>query len=350
MKLASERHTVPDDPEAIQDYLEAREWGDGLPVVPPTPGRVERMVAGSGRAPDEEIAEVDPRKGVATIEKIAVNAVMAGCRPEYMPVLIAAVEAVAAPEFNLHGIQTTTNPVAPLLVINGPVRRQIALNCEGNALGPGRRANATLGRALRLVLLHIGGAIAGRLDKATLGMPGKYTFCLGENEEESPWEPLHVERGFRPEESTVTAIGAQGTHNVLALAGGAREALILTADMMATMGNNNTLFGRGNPTVFFSPGHARQFVEQGYRTKRDVKQALFEFAKIPKSRFPEREVFPIIPLCERALDGDSVCVTRRADDILLVVAGGPEPYHICYCANFGDTEAVTRVVTLPPSR
>jgi hypothetical protein len=343
----SERHEVVDDPDALQAYLEAHAWGDGLPVVPPTPERVERMVDASGRAAADVVAEVDPRKGVATVEKIAINAVMAGCRPEYLPVVIAAVEAVAAPEFNLHGIQTTTNPVAPLLVVNGPVRRLIDLNCGRNALGPGRRANATIGRALRLVLLHVGGAVPERLDKATLGMPGKYTFCLGESEEESPWEPLSVERGFAPVDSTVTAIGAQGTSNVLALAGGAREALALTADAMAVMGNNNTLYGRGNPTVFFSPGHARQFVEQGYRTKRAVKEALFELSKIPRSRFPEREVFPLVPMRERALAGDAVCVTRRPDDIVVVVAGGPEPYHICYCANFGDSEAVTRPVRLP---
>ncbi len=347
MKLTSTRHTIPDDPEAIQDYLAARAWGDGLPVVVPTPERVETMVAGASRDPAEEIGEVDPRQGVATVETIAINAVMAGCHPSYMPVLIAAVEAVTAPEFNLHGIQTTTNPVAPLLIINGPVRRAIDLNCERNALGPGRRANATIGRALRLILLHVGGAVPGRLDKATLGMPGKYTFCLGEAEEESPWEPLHVERGFRPEDSTVTAIGAQGTNNVLALGGGAREALHVTGDAMAAMGNNNFLFGRGNPTVFFSPGHARQFVDQGYPTKQSVKEALFELSKIPRSRFPERDFFPIVPLAERAVRGDFVYATRRPEDIFVVVAGGPEPYHITSCPNFGETEGVTRKVRLP---
>jgi hypothetical protein len=347
MKLTSETHTIPDDPDAIQDYLAAREWGDGLPVVAPTAERVEKMVAGSGRDPADEIAEVDPRKGVATVEKIAINAVMAGCLPSYMPLLVAAVEAVTAPEFNLHGIQTTTNPVAPLLVVNGPVRRQIDLNCERNALGPGRRANATIGRALRLILLHIGGAVPGRLDKATLGMPGKYTFCLGEAEEESPWEPLHVERGFRRDDSTVTAIGAQGTNNVLALGGGARESLHVTGDAMAAMGNNNFLFGRGNPTVFFSPGHARQFVDQGYPTKRSVQEALFELSKIPRARFPDHDFFPIVPLAERAVRGDFVYATRRPEDIFVVVAGGPEPYHITYCASFGDTDAVTRTVRLP---
>lgn len=349
MRLTSERYEIADDPEALQAYLESRGWGDGLPVVSATPERVEAMVAGAGRAPDEVIAEVDPRRGVATVEKIAINAVMAGCQPGYLPVVIAAVQAVADPEFNLHGIQATTNPVGPLLIVNGPVRRHLDLNCGRNALGPGRRANATIGRALRLILLHVGGAVPDRVDKSTIGMPGKYTFCLGENEEESPWEPLHVERGFRSEDSTVTAVGAQGTHNVLALSAEAREMLVLTADAMATMGNNNVLYGRGNPVVFFSPGHARLFVEHGYPTKRAVKEALFELSRIPKSRFPEREVFPLVPLGERSLDGDFVRVTRRAEDILVVVAGGPEPYHVCYCANFADTTAVTKRVVLPTS-
>jgi len=348
--LTSERYEVSDDPDVLQAYLESRGWGDGLPVVPPTPERVEAMVAGAGRAPDEVIAEVDPRRGLATVEKIAVNAVMAGCRPAYMPVLVAAVEAVTDPEFNLHGIQATTNPVAPLLIINGPIRHALGINCGRNALGPGQRANATIGRALRLLLLHVGGGVPDKVDKSTLGMPGKYTFCLGESEEESPWEPLHVERGFRAEDSTVTAVGAQGTHNVLALSAGAREMLLLTADAMATMGNNNVLYGRGNPTVFFSPGHARLFVEQGFRSKQAVKEALFRLSRIPASRFPKREVFPLVPLAERSLDGDFVRVARRAEDILVVVAGGPEPYHVCYCPNFADTTAVTTRIVSPTSR
>lgn len=348
--LTSERYEVSDDPDALQEYLESRGWGDGLPVVPPTPERVEVMVAGAGRAADEVIAEVDPRRGVATVEKIAVNAVMAGCRPTYMPVLIAAVEAVTDPEFNLHGIQATTNPVAPLLIINGPARQALGINCGRNALGPGRRANATIGRALRLLLLHVGGGVPDKVDKSTIGMPGKYTFCLGESEEESPWEPLHVERGFRPEDSTVTAVGVQGTHNVLALSAGAREMLLLTADAMATMGNNNVLYGRGNPTVFFSPGHAQLFARQGFRSKQAVKETLFRLSRIPASRFPEHEVFPLVPLAERSLDGDFVQVTRRAEDILVVVAGGREPYHVCYCPNFADTTAVTRQIVFPTSR
>ena len=340
--LAARRHEVPDDPEAIFEYALEQGWSDGLPLIPPTPERVERMLAGTRRSPAALVARLDPRQGEATVERVAINAVMAGCAPAYLPVVLGAVEAVATAEFNLNGIQATTNPVAPLLIVNGPIRRRIGLNCGRNALGPGCRANATIGRALRLCLLNIGGAVPGDVDKAILGMPGKYTLCLGENEEESPWPPLHVERGFRPEDSTVTAVGVQGTNNILILSGEAAGALLLTADAMATMGNNNVLLGRGQPVVFFSPGHAHLLVEQGFATRRAVSEYLYQHARIPVDRFPAREVMPAKPMSERAIVDGAVCAIRRPDDLLIVVAGGAEPYHITYCPSFGDTDAVTR--------
>lgn len=335
-------HRVSDDPDAIYEYALQHGWTDGLPVIPPTPARVRRMLAAVDTKPDSVVARVDPRSAAATVERIAINAVMAGCLPEYLPVLIAAVEAVCDPSFNLHGIQATTNPVAPLLIVNGPIRHAIGINSGRNALGPGARANATIGRALRLILLNIGGAIPGVVDKAILGMPGKYTFCVGENEEESPWEPLHLERGFRREESTVTAVGAQGTNNVLCLSGAAEATLLLAADALATMGHNNVLIGKGNPVVFFTPGHARIFREQGFSTKQSVKEFLFEHSQIPADRFPPQEVLPTHPMAERALRNGKVCVARRQEDILVVVAGGPEPYHTTLCPSFGETWAVTK--------
>ncbi len=342
VRLTSAPHEVPDDAEAVFEYALARGWSDGLPLIPPTPERVERMLGAVARDPGEVVARLDPRQGEASVERVAINAVMAGCAPEYLPVVLAAVEAVADPAFNLHGIQTTTNPAGPLLIVSGPIRRRIGVNSGRNALGPGCRANATIGRALRLCLLNIGGAVPGEVDKAILGMPGKYTFCLGENEEESPWEPLHVERGLAPGESAVTAVGAQGTNNLLILSGSAEDALALVADAMATIGNNNVLMGRGNPVVFFSPGHARQLVEQGFRTKAAVREFVFERARIPLDRFPPREVIPMSRVEERAARHGGVPVTRKAEDLVVVVAGGPEPYHITYCPSFGDTLAVTR--------
>jgi hypothetical protein len=340
--LISRRHEVPDDPEAVFEYALAQGWSDGLPLIPPTPERVERMLAATSRDPQSVVARLDPRQGEATVERIAINVVMAGCAPEYLPVVLAAIEAVADPAFNLNGIQATTNPVGPLLIVSGPIRARIGINSGRNALGPGCRANATIGRAVRLCLINIGGGVPGEVDKAILGMPGKYTFCLGENEEESPWEPLHVERGLRSEESAVTAVGAQGTNNVLILSGHAEDALALAADAMATMGNNNVLLGAGNPVVFFSPGHARQFVAQGFATKRAVREFLFQRARIPIDRFPPREVLPTKPLRERAIVDGAVCAIREPDDLLVVVAGGPEPYHITYCPSFGETLAVTK--------
>ncbi len=339
--LAAARHEVPDDPVAFFEFAIARGWSDGLPMIPPTPARVAGMLEHVARDPASVVARLDPRQGAATVERIAINAVMAGCAAEHLPVLIAAVEAVADPEFNLHGIQATTNPVAPMLVVNGPARRAAGLNGGRNALGPGCRGNATIGRALRLCLLNIGGGVPGDVDKAILGMPGKYTFCLAENEEESPWEPLHVERGLEGGESAVTAIGVQGTNNLLVLSGHAEDALHVTADAMATMGNNNVLIGRGNPIVLFSPGHARQLFDQGFRTRDAVRDYLFARARIPLDRFPARDILPGRPLRERAIDG-AVPAVQRAEDLLVVVAGGPEPYHITYCPSFGDTRAVTR--------
>ncbi len=335
-------HEVSEDPEAVFEYLLEQGWSDGLPAIPPTPERVARMLAGTSRKAQEVVASLAPRQGEATVERVAINAVMAGCAPEYLPVVLAAVEAVADRSFNLVGIQTTTNPVGPLVIVNGPIGKKIGMNCGRNALGPGCRANATIGRALRLCLINIGGGIPGKVDKATLGMPGKYTFCLAENEEESAWEPFHTTRGFSAEENAVTVVGAQGTNNSLILNGNAEDALLLTADMMMTMGNNTVIAGGGTVTVFFSPGHARQLVEQGFTTRRLVQEFLFEHARIPIDRFPSREIVPSKPMSIRTIIDGKVCVVRRPEDILIVVAGGPEPYHITYCPSVGNSVAVSR--------
>ena len=338
-------HEVAEDPERVFEYLLEHGWSDGLPAIPPTPDRVARMLAATSRKPHEVVSRLAPRHGEATVERIAINAVMAGCAPHYLPVILAAVEAVADPTFNLIGIQTTTNPVSPLVIVNGPIRTKVGMNCGRNALGPGCRANATIGRALRLCLLNIGGGIPGEVDKATLGMPGKYTFCLGENEEESAWQPFHTTRGFTSDESAVTVVGAQGTNNSLILNGNAEDALLLTADMMMTIGNNTVIAGSGTPTVFFSPGHAKQLVDQGFTTRRSVQEFLFEHARIPMHRFPPREIVPSKPMSIRTMIDGKVCVVQKPEDILIVVAGGPEPYHITYCPSVGNSVAITRRVS-----
>lgn len=337
---------VPDDAEQLFEYAIEHGWSDGLPIIPPTPERVARMMASVSRPPDEVVSLLNPRQGEATVERVAVNAVMAGCAPVHFPIVLAAVEAVADKAFNLHGIQATTNPVGPLIIINGPIRNTAGVNCGRNALGPGCRANATIGRALRLCLINIGGGIPGETDKAILGMPGKYTFCLGEYEEESPWEPLHVSRGLKPGDSAVTIVSAQGTNNVVILSGNAEDALMLTADAMMTMGNNNVVSGNGNPVVFFSPGHARLLHDQGFKTRRSVQEFLFEHARIPVERFPKREILPSKPMSIRTVIDGKVCAIHEPDDLLVVVAGGPEPYHITYCASIGNSIAPTRRIRM----
>src|SRR5579872_1624413 len=191
------------------EFMFERGLTDGLPVVPPTPERVMRMLSGTRRDPREVIAALPPNMGPATIEKIAANAVMAGCKPEYLPVVLASIEAVATPEFNAHGIMSTTWGATPVIIVSGPIRERIGMNMKMMALGYGHRANATIGRAVKLTLRNVGGAKPGDIERSTLGSIGKFTTCFAEWEERSPWEPLHVERGFNKDENVVTVFGLE---------------------------------------------------------------------------------------------------------------------------------------------
>ena len=188
---------------------------DGLPVMPPTAPRVEAMLAGCRQRPDNVVIALPPAFAEVTWRDLAINAVMAGCLPAHLPIVAAAVEAISAPEFNLIGIATTTGSAAPLCIVNGPLATSAQLNAAGNALGPGNRANAAIGRAVSLALRNLGGAVPGEMDMATLGQPAKYTCCCAENEADSPWPPLHVERGFAATDSVLTAVGIAGTLEVI---------------------------------------------------------------------------------------------------------------------------------------
>jgi len=193
---------------AIQDdefeFMFDQGFSDGLPLVPPTPERVLRMLAGTRRDAQEVIALMPPNMGEVSVEKVAINAVMAGCRPEYLPVVLTAVEAVCTDAFNIHGVMATTMGASPVVVVNGPIRERIGMNMKLGALGQGNRANATIGRALRLVVRNLGGARPGGTERSTLGNPMKFTMCFAEWEERSPWSALHVERGFASEDSVVS--------------------------------------------------------------------------------------------------------------------------------------------------
>ena len=202
---------LEDEQEALHD----RGWTDGLPVVAPTEERVLRMLTGTTRAPDEVVAVVPPDLVACTVEKVAVNAVLAGCLPEHLPVVLAAVETACTDEFNMHGLLATTYPAGPMIIVNGPVRRALGMNSGGNALGQGNRANASIGRALQLVVRNVGGGRPGGVDRAALGQPGKYTFCFAEDEEGSPFTPLAQWRGVAAGRSAVTLFAAAGTAPVV---------------------------------------------------------------------------------------------------------------------------------------
>jgi hypothetical protein len=209
---------VPADPGLMFQYFVNRGWSDGLPMLPPTQAAIDAMISGSGLEKDDVLGVIPPLNGIATVERVAANAVMAGCLPDYFPLVAAAVQGVLQPGFNIDGVQTTTGNVAPLVIINGPCRNRLQINYSSNVMGQGWRANSTIGRALRLVLSNIGGAAPGIYDKATLGQPAKYTFCIAENEEENPWEPLHVGRGLSRETDVVSVFGCSGVNSAVDMA------------------------------------------------------------------------------------------------------------------------------------
>jgi hypothetical protein len=336
---------VPDDARAAFDEIYRRGWTDGLPVIPPRQEYIQEMIECSGLQPDEIIAELAPEGAPATVEKIAINAVMAGCRNEYLPVLIAAVKAMAQPQFNLLWVQATTNAVAPFVVINGPIRHKLDLNCGRGALGPGRRANATIGRAIRLIMLNIGGGQPGEVDKSELGQPGKFTFCLGEAEEESPWDPLHVELGYRREESTISLIGVQGSQAFRTPFLQPESILMMVAKTMAASWAGCYNNGTGQPVVIFSPGYANLFHNAGWSKSR-VKQWLFEETKVPAALMPQE---PTLSRHRRPriLQGDDrLWICEKPEDITIVVAGSSDPYHVTHLPNAGSTEMATQLIAV----
>ena len=254
---------------------------DGLPVVPPTRERVERMLSGTLRDRADIVGEVAPNYGRATVEKVAINAVMAGCRPDYLPVVLAAVAAACDPAFNLHGMSTSTHFSAPLIVVNGPIRQRIGLNCSFGVFGPGFRANATIGRALRLVMINIGGVRPGETSMSTFGHPGRYTYCIGEHEEESPWPPYHVERGLEPEQSAVTVFAGEGPHGISDHA--SRTARSLAGSLgwsMAGLWNSKHFPLYSHTMILVGPEHAQTFADEQW-TRADLTRHLFETVRVP---------------------------------------------------------------------
>ena len=319
------------DADAEADAIEelyARGVTDGLPVVPPTRARVGRAVAATGRDADELIALVPPNYGPATVEKIAVNAIMSGCRPDYLPVVIAAVEAVCDEAFDLHGVSATTNAPAPLLIINGPVRARLDINCGAGVFGSGWRANATIGRALRLVCVNVGGATPGGVSMSTLAHPGRYSYCIGEREEESPWESLAVEHGFASGDSTVAVLAADAPLGVYDRRSRTPVDLLATIAASLAVVSHHKMTHWGDTLLVISPEHAKILGDAGWK-KPAVQRWLWDRLRRPVSELvPGRNGGDGLPEHVLAKFKDPereptlIPKFRAPENIKLVVAGG----------------------------
>jgi hypothetical protein len=335
------------DPTAeVNRLYRLRGWTDGLPIVPPTIGRIDEMIEHGALDRHAILGEMEPLGGVASVEKVAANAVMAGCQPEYFPVVLAAVQAILDPEFNLRGVQTTDENVAPLLIVNGPAARRLGVNSGWGALGPGWTANATIGRAVRLVMNNIGGGWPGAVSFAGLGQPARYSLCLAEREDDTPWPPLHVELGYRHDQSTVTVMRAETVINVT---GGLNE-------LASVIGSAASLFGilhSGKPTVILSPFTARRLAGEGL-TRADVRRELYTRGRLPAETWRRSWIHATVresdwpEWARAAAPSGSIPAVGEADDFTLVVAGAdlPIPQHV-YCPSWGHPPCrVTREIVL----
>lgn len=342
--LETELELATGSPEEMFELFESRGWGDGLPVVPPTKDRVEAMLGesdSSGQHPaDEVIATLPPRVGEVTRRALAVNAVLAGCRPGVLPVLVTAVRAMAHPDFNLRGVNATTHPCAPLVIVHGRATKELGFNSGLGTFGPGNRANATLGRAVRFVLLHIAGARPGDGDASTQGQPAKYSYCIAENEAESPWESYPRSLGVRTASSVTVACG-ENPHNFHDME--SREpAPILdkAASVMATLGSNNAPVSSAEFFIVLGPEHAATIAQAGW-TRRDVQSYLYERARLPVEVV--RDAFDVVqfrPWIKALDEDDAMPMTDHPDNIRVLVAGGAGK-HSCVIPSWGMTRSIT---------
>ena len=333
----------------LEDVFEAMDrhgWTDGLPVVPPTKERVLRMLEGTSRAPEEVVAVVPPDLVECTVEKAAVNAVLAGCRPEYLPVVLTALTAACTDEFNLHGLLATTWSSGPVVVVNGPVAARIDMNWGGNALGQGNRANATIGRALQLIVRNVGGGRPGGVDRATHGNPGKYTFCFAEDERGSPWEPLSVDRGLAPGRSAVTLFAGSGVQPVIDQLSRTPESLARTLAACLRTVAHPKLALAWDALLVIGPEHGRVFREAGWSRARLHKE-LDELLRLPGAELV-RGAAGIAEGMPEAV-AESQVPKFRPGGLLIVHAGGTAGLFSAiiggWVSGSGGSEPVTLEVT-----
>ncbi len=331
------------DPEAWTEYAIEQGWSDGLPLAVPTEAAVAKFVA-VARGDNEPFPPISPRQVIPTVQSLAANAVMAGCRPEYFPTVLAALRGVLMPDYNLHGSLATTHPCAPMVLINGPLRHQLGVNCAGNCFGQGWRANATIGRALELILLNVGGARPQVMDRSTQGSPAKFAFCFGENEEESPWEPYHVRRGFEAGDSVVTVMSGEGPHNINDHGSTTGEGLLTTMAASIAQPGANTIYGKGPYVVVIGPEHAATLHRDGW-TIQALQQALYERARVPVLHIsPENRA--MYEEAGHQPENGHFAVSPTPDDIHILVAGGPGK-HSAWIPSFGGTAVCSTKIRQP---
>jgi hypothetical protein len=343
---------LEDSWEAINEWFLARDLTDGLPIVPPTQPRVRAMTDYAERVlgwkASDVIGALAPKQGQATVEKVGANAVMAGCKPEYMPVLIACVKAIADPKFNLDAVQTSTHNTSPLPIVNGPVSRAIDLNCGYNYTGSRWRATSTIGRALQLTMINVGGT-PGSINIHTQGHIARFEHVIAENEDENPWEPLHVERGYAPDVSTVTVIPAC-TAAMIDDNGGsqtAKDLLKTVVHSIAYVGNRN-INGKGQPLLILAPQHARLISLGGY-SKAEVKQFIWEHARVRFADIPRGNLVNYsqhnLKLYADVDDDSGVPIAEKPEDIVIVVMGGVGTHSLSV-----QTRLASENVTVPIAR
>jgi hypothetical protein len=346
-RLKVERIECEDPFTTVNSLFYRRGWTDGLPIVPPTEGRVREMLKGTDLPPEEVVAVLDPMKGQATVAKIAANAVMAGCRPEYMPILIASVQIVADPEFNLLGVATTTNPDTPLVLVNGPIVRQLNINSGTNTMGRGWKANATIGRALHLIINNVGGSWPGVTDMSTLGHPGEFANCIAENEEKNPWGPLHVELGYRREANVVTVVAAEGIQSILGSGWDSEGYLSLVSDHLAALDRSY----RPVVLLFVAQDTAAMLMRDGF-TKERIRKYIYENGRIPFSKYKKRfidtrKVQGVPDSFLKTQDPDAMIPVPITDHLLIVVAGGVGEKSMLVPVWAASNKVLSREVSLP---
>jgi hypothetical protein len=344
MELKSRRHTVNDLAGAIE-LCYTNGWTDGLPVIPATAERITAMLEAAGLEPDHQLAFIENRQVSVTAEKVAINAVMAGCKAEYMPVITAAVEALADPAYGYHGPATSTGGSAVFMLVNGPIARELDINSGDNLFGPGWRANATIGRAIRLIMRNVIGTLPGELDRSSLGHGGKYSYCIAENEVDSPWAPFHTTRGFSADQNAVTVFAALAPHQYSNQLSATPEGLLATAcaHMKISAGS-----GRQPQYAMVFPAEHQTIMKNAGWAREDVQRYVFDNSKVSLAELKRLHMKPGEPTREDEQNMQPIVETPQ--DLLVIAAGGKAGVQSAYIPGWGGkagSQSVTREIRLP---